>query len=352
MNINTQYPGGNLKVLSVDNDVVHIAPDLRDTSIDWFYWSFCVEGAQGKTIRFDFDGHCRLGYWGPAVSYDNENWHWLGKSGNRDGTFFDYTFAPNEDKVYFCHHMSYQVKRFLDFAKRERLNMSLLCISEKGSEIPLVRIGSDGPVVLLTSRHHCCESTGTYLMEGILREFAHDPPKGFQIVAIPFVDYDGVLAGDPGKERLPHDHNRDYIDQPIYSSIRAIKDLSKREKIIVALDLHSPGHRTHEHDHCYILRSPLNCNPQREIFSRLLEAETRADTRAFPFWHNFMFKSAKSIPGTFGYYFGSCTDVQLSMTIETTYAGHYGCAVSQENLLELGACISRVLRVMYSTVCT
>ena len=250
-----------------------------------------------------------INYWGPAVSYDNENWHWLGKSGDQNDTFFEYTFASNEDKVYFCHHMSYQVKRFLDFSKLEGLDIETLCVSEKGSDVPMVRIGSGGPVILLTSRHHCCESTGTYLMEGILREFAHHPPEGFQILAIPFVDYDGVLAGDQGKERLPHDHNRDYIDQPIYSSIRAIKDLSKREKIMVALDLHAPWHRTHEHDHCYILRSPDNDNPQREIFSRLLEAETRADTRAFPFWHNFMFKHAGLPLGNLVHYFAGCPDV-------------------------------------------
>ena len=37
MNITASYPGGNIRVLSVEGDTVKLAPDLRTTTEDWFY---------------------------------------------------------------------------------------------------------------------------------------------------------------------------------------------------------------------------------------------------------------------------------------------------------------------------
>src|SRR5690606_15909380 len=62
----------------------------------------------------------------------------------------------------------------------------------------------------------------------------------FVLYAIPFVDKDGVEAGDQGKNRAPHDHNRDYGEDSIYRSIQAIKLLGAEKKINALLDLHCP----------------------------------------------------------------------------------------------------------------
>ena len=354
MNITASYPGGNIRVLSVEGDTVKLAPDLRTTTEDWFYWSFRVDGAAGQTLKFDFCGHEYVSYWGPAVSYDNRNWKWLGGwfTGcvNRNGSKFIYTFGPEEDSVYFCHDMNYQPDRFFDFAAETGLKTEMLCMSENNQCVPMVRIGSEGPVLLITARHHCCESPGSYLMEGILREFAKNPPKGFRIIAIPFVDFDGAAAGDQGKARTPHDHNRDYTDEPYWRSVQAIMKLAEQEDIRLALDLHAPWHRGHEHDHCYIIRTSSNESRQREIFSRMLDGETRSHSEAFPFWHNFVFNHYRAGTSTFTSYFSRKPGVELALCIETTYAGHYGCQTTQSNLDELGACISRVLQTMYGEV--
>lgn len=77
MNISTDFPGGNIKVLTISGDYVRVECDLRDTEGDWFYWAFCVEGAGGRTLTFDF-GKDRIGYFGPAVSHDLKVWNWAG----------------------------------------------------------------------------------------------------------------------------------------------------------------------------------------------------------------------------------------------------------------------------------
>ena len=51
--IDAELPAGNIIVDSIEDDVVKIQQDLRDSK-QWFYWAFRVRGAQGRTITFDF----------------------------------------------------------------------------------------------------------------------------------------------------------------------------------------------------------------------------------------------------------------------------------------------------------
>ena len=92
MKIHADYPGGNIKVISIDGDTVNVENELRTTKEDWFYFSFCVEGAEGKTLTFNFiNGRNRIGYWGPAISYDYKAWHWLDIPGASTPFSFTYT---------------------------------------------------------------------------------------------------------------------------------------------------------------------------------------------------------------------------------------------------------------------
>jgi hypothetical protein len=40
--------------------------------------------------------------------------------------------------------------------------------------------------------------------------------ENVEVVIVPFMDKDGVEEGDQGKNRKPHDHNRDYIGESIH----------------------------------------------------------------------------------------------------------------------------------------
>ena len=40
--------------------------------------------------------------------------------------------------------------------------------------------------------------------------------RNVEVLAIPFMDKDGVEEGDQGKNRKPRDHNRDYIGQSVH----------------------------------------------------------------------------------------------------------------------------------------
>lgn len=62
MNIHSNFIGGNIIVIKQNENDVYLENEVRDSGEDWFYWAFCVEGAEGKEINFHI-GPNRLGYW-------------------------------------------------------------------------------------------------------------------------------------------------------------------------------------------------------------------------------------------------------------------------------------------------
>lgn len=50
LQIDADFPGGNVVVDGVAGDVVRLHPDLRDTEGNWFYWCCRVRGAAGRTL--------------------------------------------------------------------------------------------------------------------------------------------------------------------------------------------------------------------------------------------------------------------------------------------------------------
>ena len=70
--IHRDFIGGNIRVKSIDSDEITLENELRDSN-EWFYWAFCIEGAEGRELTFRMQNH-RLGYYGPALSHDLKSW--------------------------------------------------------------------------------------------------------------------------------------------------------------------------------------------------------------------------------------------------------------------------------------
>ena len=94
--ISKDFTGGNIEVISISENEAVLKKELRDTGEEWFYWAFCVRGAQGKTIKFDICDNY-IGPFGPAVSEDNRNWRWLNKKDSDHS--FTYEFSKDENCV-------------------------------------------------------------------------------------------------------------------------------------------------------------------------------------------------------------------------------------------------------------
>ena len=216
--IRSDYPGGNITVEKIDAaaGVVALRPDLRDTKGNWFHWDFTLSGAAGRTLRFQFPkGYDYLSSLGPAISRDGgKSWRWLNNDGRRHepNNAFDYTFAPDESETRFAVSIPYTQKDWDAASARWR--------------------GREGVIDELLSGSPDAEW---------IRDNA-------DCVFVPFMDKDGVEDGDQGKNRRPHDHNRDYF-AGLYTSVRAFKELLVREshgRRIVFFDLHSPHVRSYK----------------------------------------------------------------------------------------------------------
>jgi len=278
MQIDAQIPGGNIIVDKIEGDTVSLRQDLRDTAGDWFYWCFRVRGAAGRTVTFCFTRGDVMGARGPACSRDGgKTWAWLGRPqaasggapsppaplpagerGKQKPPSFSYSFGAGEAEVRFCFAIPYfetNLKDFLaKYEKRPELKAETLCLTKKNRAAEVLFFGPPPRKaefhLVFTCRHHSCESLANYELEGILEAMLADDETGrwygrhASAMFVPFVDKDGVEDGDQGKNRRPHDHNRDYAGVAVYPTVAAIRKLVpewSEGRVDLALDLHCPS---------------------------------------------------------------------------------------------------------------
>ena len=341
MRIHRDFVGGNIKVIKEENNEIFLENELRDTDNDWFYWAFCVEGAAGMELTFHMQKN-RIGYWGPAVSHDCENWKWHGQ---REGDSFTYKFGQDENKVFFAHHMLYPQKRFYELAEHLGFRVKELCKSLKGRSVPFIEFGEGSRTMILTARHHACESTGSYVLEGVLEEFVKNPLADTRVMCVPFVDMDGVLDGDQGKGRSPHDHNRDYIDEPLYPETAAIMKYANENGANYVFDFHSPWHWGGQNDRIFVVRKSAERADDYDLFGTILGKECGENSMKY----SMEFDQHFGVEWNKG---GPCFTVEMmkhprcemSLTLESTYFGVPDDSVSVEKLINLGRAFSRTAK--------
>jgi murein tripeptide amidase MpaA len=365
--IDAAFPGGNILVSSIVGDTVTLGPDLRDTTTYWFYWYFRVAGASGRTLTFEF-GEKDVGARGPGVSLDaGRTWAWLGAEAVSDGSFA-FTFpgrVASRDGVRFSMGMPYLRADWDECLSRHTGNpfvqIDTLTTTSKDRDVPVLRIGDRTKTapyaVAITGRHHCCEMMASYAVEGIVETALASDATGCwlrmnaEFLVLPFMDTDGVEDGDQGKNRAPHDHNRDYAAEPRYPEVAALKELLpawSAGRPLVFLDLHDPyitggvNETVHflepeQRDmaaHMDVLCTHLERDQQGPIAYR------KADNLAFGDGYNVNKDRpspmaagwAKSLPNTV-----------LGCTAEIAYANAGGCEVNTHSARELGRDIATAL---------
>ena len=244
LTIDSQVPAGNIILEKVVGDDVYVRQDVRDTmrnawSWGWFYWGMRVKGAAGRTLTFHFTHGDVVGVRGPVVSTDRGKTFSYPLDGRSDKWSFTYTFAADADEVRFYECLPYVRADWDAFlarhaaARGSKLSAETLCRSRKGAEVPRARFGCIAKTpkhrIFLSARHHCNEATASWVLEGVAEAFLRDDALGrwlcenVELMMVPMVDYDGVQAGDQGKNRAPHDHNRDYSEF-LYPETKAITE--------------------------------------------------------------------------------------------------------------------------------
>lgn len=367
--IDAEFPGGNIVFEKIEGDTVFLQQDERDTPRFWFYWSFRVQGAAGRTLRFQFTKGAVLGERGPAVSVDGGNeWRWLeSDSANRD--WFAYQFGPDDADVRFCFAIPYLERNLQAFLEAHRGNphfaAETLVKTAKGRGVELLRAGRlDGNAqrrVLLTARHHACESIADYVLEGAIEGFLADDDDGrwlrqnVELITVPFMDKDGVEAGDQGKMRKPHDHWLDYAGESRYESVRALRKRFEREprqRVDVALDLHCPYLRDQR---IYFATSPQpRVAAETARLSELLEQNQRGTLRHaaqdnMPFGKGWNTAETYARQRSFALWADELPGIRVSGTLEVPYATVGGTAVTAASARAFGQDLARALRLFLAS---
>ncbi len=363
--IDCSLPGGNIVVERVVGDDVYLHQDLRDTATDWFYWHFRITGAEGRTLRFHFTKSRAIGVRGPAMSLDQgKTWSWLGTE-MVDGNSFACTFPRDTSDIRLSFAMPYQEAHWREFivslGNSTGFSCQTLCTTAKGCEVEYLLAGSPDPHhrVAVMCRHHCCEMMTNYVLEGLLRwmvESSDDRASWMrnwvQLLAVPFVDKDGVEDGDQGKLRLPRDHGRDYEGESIHVSTHAIRQMLPqwgKGLLRVGLDLHCPHVSGAHNEEIYLVGSR---NPRTELEQRRFGAilESAADgplpfsSEGFlPFgvaWNvDVNFRGGRSFAG----WVTDLPGVTLGSSIEIPYANADGAEVNQESARRFGIDLGKAL---------
>ena len=211
---------------------IFLRQELRDTTEWWFYFRFGATAEEAGEYTFRFCDGDVLGNYGVAISRDNREFFY-DKATIISHRAFKKSFQAGET-LYFAFCYPYQVANFEHFIKPffglKNLKREKMPLSEKGREQQFYAFGNPNAekCLLLTARHHACEAVANYVLEGLVEWFLKEDSAitdTCKIYLIPFMDIDGVEEGDQGKSRFPHDHNRDYLPAPIYSSVRFLYGL-------------------------------------------------------------------------------------------------------------------------------
>ena len=351
LQVDADFPGGNIRVEKVEGNTVFVRQELRDTPRDWFYWAFRVRGVQGQTLIFRFTGSRAFGPRGPAASHDaGKTWAWL--SDAIDGASFRCSFPADsqESRLAFC--IPYTTQNLSRFLERHQdnpvLRVTVLCQSKQGRKVEQVSVGRLGGRcrhrVLLTARHHACEAMASYVLEGVVNSVLADDDDGrwfrehVEFCIVPLMDKDGVEAGDQGKLRRPRDHWEDYAEESRYPEVAALKSLAGKKwsdgRLTAAIDVHCPAR---------LDRRLYFAGPSRQVIAEQLRAFedvfNRLPERSVPF------RRQDSMPFDTGWntakYYGNrqsfmqwaerLPGVQLVATMEVPYAHTHDARTRQEH---------------------
>lgn len=372
--IDSNFPGGNILLDTIQENEVWLRQDLRDTAGDWFYWAFRAKGTAGREITFHFTGSDVLGVRGPAISHDGVHWQWLGNENVRrkDGepVAFSHRFGKGEDEVFLAFCPPYTQRHFEEFRQRHAspglLQLSTLCHSRAGRKVELLQLDNPNARfdILLTARHHACESMASYCLEGVLEAAldSGEPGDWFRhhaaFTVIPFMDKDGVEAGDQGKNRKPYDHNRDYggdISDSIYPEVRALREMAQNQaasdKTTLLIDFHCPWIRGERNEAVYFVGMADQEMWQRvEEFSAILQEKQQGplsyrQNDNLPFgtgWNTLGSDAIGSWPcSKWG---ASLPGIHFAVSMEIPYANANGATVTPQDCRLLGRDIAGALR--------
>jgi len=235
----TDFAGGSAKVEKIDQEAHTIT--LRPASSPergWVCWWYCkIVGIQaGETITLEVVGS---GFTTPDQAFfslDNKDWTQTGP-GERAKDRTTYKQKVDGKEAWFAWGPPFVLRDAEELVGRlskesKHAKSFQLCKSKDGRTVPGLHVEQEGTTederlgIWVQARQHAWESGGSWVCRGFAEWLVSDDRraemlrKRARITIIPIMDVDNVERGAGGKDQKPHDHNRDWSDEPVWPDNR------------------------------------------------------------------------------------------------------------------------------------
>ncbi|MBP86761.1 MAG: zinc carboxypeptidase [Planctomycetaceae bacterium] len=263
--VETNFPSGSGKVIEINQDerLIKLEPSSHEGRGWACWWYVRVSGFEaGETISLQVG---RAPWATPeraAFSSDGETWRQTA-AGERNGAWITYRHKVDAPVAWFAWgppftpRDSEELIHFATAANSQAARYEL-CKTRDGRIVPALKIGSDDGSgtagVWIQARQHAWESGSSWVCRGLVEWLVSEHPRAVQlrekaiVSIVPVMDIDSVAIGAGGKDQTPHDHNRDWTDQPHWPAVAAaMKEIAQRNqnhKLDLFIDLHNPGAST------------------------------------------------------------------------------------------------------------
>lgn len=290
--VHTDFEGASARVEAIDqaHRVVRFRP-AGDPARGWpCWWSFRLSGIRpGETIRLELvaDTVVCLSkfnplHWipdRPSLSTDGKTWRPFDADGRREAKQITWTQKIDAAEARLAWGPPFTpadaaalVERL---AKKPCARPFELCRSREGRPVHGLIVeekaaggGEPRCAAWIEARQHAWEIGGSWACQGLMEWLTGDDPRAVELrkkctfYLVPVMDVDNVATGDGGKNQIPHDHNRDWSDDPHFPAVRAaqerIRGLVQSGRMDLFIDLHDPERGAREAYYFF---------PPREILS-------------------------------------------------------------------------------------
>jgi len=259
MNITSNFDGGNIRVLSLDNmnDIqLEIRKDPESDYCQWFY--FRLNGASGYPCKLNImnahEAFVTEGWkdYRACASYDRVQWFRIPTS-YKNG-ILTLQLKPAFNSVYIAYFAPYSYEQHLDFIHAAQL--SNLCVLEsightvEGRDMDLLTVGepaSQKRSIWIIARQHPGEPMASYFIEGFVsRLLDDDDPVSRKLLQkstfyiIPNMNVDGSMAGYLRVNAAGRNLNREWSNPDAKKSPEVFYTLKKMEAtgVDLLMDIH------------------------------------------------------------------------------------------------------------------
>jgi hypothetical protein len=264
LSVESNFPNGSGTVEEIDQQkrLIRMKPTAHENRGWVCWWYVKITGiTSGETIDVEVGDAPWATPTRAAISTDNKVWAQT-QAGQRNGKHVRYSIAVDADEVWLAWgppftHVDAETLVRTTAEKSSHATGFELCRTKNDRIVPALRFrqpdrSNPQPYgIWIQARQHAWEAGSSWVCRGLVEWLSSNHPRAeslrqsADIFVVPVMDIDNVAIGAGGKNQVPHDHNRDWGEEPhwrsVATAIRQIKALDEENRFDLFIDLHNPG---------------------------------------------------------------------------------------------------------------